>query len=194
MPIPENSSADFPLAEESTTELDALDVEPGSPESYGFFRSVTPREKAAVWDRQEAFLAAYRETGRINKAAEAVGMSRQAPVHWQNGDVFGFRERIKDAHRDWCEAKIEGLIDERLANPQGNRGSDILLMFQAKAEMPEKYREEVKIIDTGSTKDLLAELRKQGRPRIVEGTATPIDDPSPPTLPEPPKPNDSASE
>jgi hypothetical protein len=51
---------------------------------------------------------------------------------------------LEIAHADYCE-RIEEDIDERLGNPKGNRGSDILLMFKAKAEMPGKYREDVKV-------------------------------------------------
>ena len=80
---------------------------------------------------------------------------------------------MKLAHADYCETQVEGLIDSRLANPEGNRGSDILLMFKAKAEMPEKYREEVKIVDTSATKDLLAELRRLGQAKVVEGSLAP---------------------
>ena len=144
-------------------------IEPtGAPEEFGLTPDATI-EKKRVWDRQEVFLAAYRETGRIATAARQAGMTRWAVIHWQRGDVFDFRNRLEAAHHDWCEDKIEGLIDSRLESPEGNRGSDILLMFKAKAEMPSKYREEVKIIDTSATKDLLAELRRLGQAKVVEG-------------------------
>ena len=61
-------------------------------------------------------------------------------------------------------------MDARLAEPSGNRGSDVLLMFKMKAEMPEKYRERVTIVDTTETKQLLDEMRRIGTPRIVEGS------------------------
>ena len=93
------------------------------------------------------------------------------------GDVFGYRERYNMAHADWCEDKIEGLMDERLSDPQGNRGSDILLLAKARAEMPEKYRETVHVMDTSAIKESLNMLRTLGTPRLdapkfVEGTAT----------------------
>ena len=144
----------------------------GGPEEFGILQNSTLRERR-VWDRQELFLTAFRECGRIGKAANAVGLTRWATNRWLEGDVFGFRERMKLAHADYCETQVEGLIDSRLANPEGNRGSDILLMFKAKAEMPEKYREEVKIVDTSATKDLLAELRRLGQAKVVEGSLAP---------------------
>ena len=86
-------------------------------------------------------MAVYREWGKIGKAANAVGLTRWGVDWWNKHDIFRFRERINAAHADYCETVIEvGLIDSRLANPQGNRGSDVLLMFKAKAEMPGKYR------------------------------------------------------
>ena len=148
-------------------------IEPsGKPEEFGLTPDATI-EKKRVWDRQEVFLAAYRETGRIATAARQAGMTRWAVIHWQRGDVFDFRNRLEAAHHDWCEDKIEGLIDSRLETPEGNRGSDVLLMFKAKAEMPEKYREEVKIVDTSATKELLDQLRRLGRPHVIEGSVVP---------------------
>lgn len=146
-------------------------IEPsGAPEEFGLTPDATI-EKKRVWDRQEVFLAAYRGTGRIAKSAKQAGMTRWAVIHWQRGDVFDFRNRLEAAHHEWCEEKIEGLIDSRLSDPQGNRGSDVLLMFQAKAEMPGKYREEVKIIDSGATKELLNQLRAMGQAREPEPPA-----------------------
>ena len=149
-------------------------IEPsGAPEEFGFLYRSAPLEKARVWDRQEAFLVAYRDSGKIGKAAKAIELTRWAVDKWLQSDVFGFRERMKAAHVDYCEDKLEARMEARLANPEGNRGSDILLMFQLKAEMPSKYREEVKIVDTSATKDLLEELRRLGRARVVEGSVAP---------------------
>jgi len=148
-----------------------------TPEEFGLEYHSTSIEKRRLWDRQEVFLAAFRETGRIFKAAEATGLTRWAHNHWVSGDVFGYRERLKNAHADWAESKVESRIDDRLDAPEGNRGSDVLLMLQAKAEMPEKYREQVTVVDTSAIRESLDRLRDMGVPRIdapkvVEGTAT----------------------
>lgn len=140
----------------------------GSPEEFGVPPASTSLEKSRVWDRQELFLSAYRQTGKQGRAADSVGMNRSAVNKWQQGDVFSFRERIKAAHQDYCEC-LEQMMDDRLANPQGNRGSDVLLMFKMKAEDPAKFRETVEVVDTRETKDLLDELRRIGSPRTVEG-------------------------
>ena len=156
-------------AQDTATEPEWAIEPTGAPEDFGIPQFSRPVQKR-VWDRQEAYLAAYAECGRRNKAAATVGLTYWAIRHWDRHDVFSFRERQDVAHLIYCETQVEGLIDERLANPEGNRGSDILLMFKAKAEMPEKYREEVKIVDTRETKDLLEELRRLGRPNVIEGS------------------------
>jgi hypothetical protein len=130
----------------------------GKPEEFGFPQESATHLKVQVWQRQEAFLAAYRECGKIGRAAKVVGLTRWAVDHWLKNDIFGFKRRIDSAHADYCEDKVEGMIDERLETPQGNRGSDILLMFKAKAEMPEKYREEVKVIGGDFGRDLINKL------------------------------------
>lgn len=44
-------------------------------------------------------------------------------------------------------------------------------MFQANAEMPEKYRETVNPVDATPVKELLDRMRDKGVPRMVEGKA-----------------------
>ena len=84
---------------------------------------------------------------------------------------MGFRELRDIAHQDWCEEFIESRIDDRLDNPEGNRGGDIHLMFQAKAGMPEKYREQVTVVDTSAIRESLDVLRSLGVPRVVDGAS-----------------------
>jgi hypothetical protein len=50
-------------------------------------------------------------------------------------------------------------LKDRLEDPQGNRGSDVLLMFKAKTKMPHKYREEVKVLGMEASKHMLDQLR-----------------------------------
>jgi hypothetical protein len=62
------------------------------------------------------------------------------------------------AHKDYVES-IEQEMDDRLSNPTGNRGSDVLLMFELKAEAPEKYREGAKVVGVEAPKQMLDRLR-----------------------------------
>ena len=112
----------------------------GDPEEFGLAKDSRPSKKR-IWNRQEVFLAAFAECGKPGVAATNSGISYWTHHHWEKRDIFGYRERLKVAHDAYCQTKIEQMIDDRLENPQGNRGSDVLLMFKAKAEMPDKYRE-----------------------------------------------------
>ena len=102
-------------------------------------------------------------------AATAVGLSRHTVMYWERNDVFQFNDRLKIAHADYCET-IEQRIDDRLDNPQGNRGSDPLLMFKAKAEMPEKYREDIKVIEACQFAQSIVNKR-QTQPGFAEALA-----------------------
>lgn len=150
----------------------------GKPEEFGLTPDATHLKKQ-IWNRQELFLSAYRRCGKIGKAATMAGMTRWGVIHWQRHDVFEFKSRLDMAHADYCES-IEDMIDDRLEAPQGNRGSDPLLMFRAKAEMPEKYREEVKVITNDAPALMwkkLKELAAKSMPAI-EGEVREVDDES----------------
>jgi hypothetical protein len=63
------------------------------------------------------------------------------------------------ARLEYCDS-IRRIIHERLSKPTGNRGSDILLMFEAKAVMPEMYREEVKVLGVSGPIQMWDRLRE----------------------------------
>ena len=72
------------------------------------------------------------------------------------------------------------MIDDRLENPQGNRGSDILLMFKAKAEMPEKYRElrDGQVGSAVPAKTVINIIVPEGykaKGQVVEGESRPVE-------------------
>jgi hypothetical protein len=133
------------------------DVEP-TPQDYGFPETPSTVNRQC-WDRQQAFLLAYSQLGTILHAAKAVGIHRDTVNKWISADLYFFKKRMDLAHDDYCDW-IQGIIRDRIANPQGNRGSDVLVMFTAKAEMPEKYREEVKVIGMEASKNMMDRLRE----------------------------------
>jgi hypothetical protein len=147
----------------------------GKPEEFGLPPDATFQQKA-VWHRQEMFLEAFRKCGKIGKAAKASGLTRWAAYYWQRDDTFSFNKRLEAAHEDYCESWEQGM-DERLEDPKGNRGSDILYMFKMKAEKPGKYREDVKVLGLEPLTALLEEARKlaardiQGRKQLEAGAA-----------------------
>jgi hypothetical protein len=107
-----------------------------TPQHFGFPENPMPYQ-VQVWNRQEMFLAAYAKTGRRGQAAKEAGISVWCVEKWIAADVYGIKKRMALAHAKYVESQ-EQLMDDRLSNPQGNRGSDVLLMFKLKAEAPEK--------------------------------------------------------
>jgi len=109
------------------------------------------------YESQTAFLEAFERYGTIGKACEAAGCSRTRVYDWRRGDVQGFAGRWELSRHRWRET-LEDRMISRLEDPQGNRGSDILLMFALKGAYPEKYKDTVVVTDN-SAKDLIARLR-----------------------------------
>ena len=117
------------------------------------------------WEKQERFLLAFRECGTVLHAALRADIGRTMVYNWNETDAQGFKERWDHARHAYRE-KWEALMDERLADPQGNRGSDILLMFKLKALYPERYRETITLVDD-TAKDLLKRLRVGGAATVT---------------------------
>jgi hypothetical protein len=152
-----------------------------TPQDYGLPENPRPQQMQ-LWNRQELFLAAYAKTGKRAQAAKEAGISVWCVEKWIATDVYGIRKRMELAHQEYVESQEE-LMDNRLANPQGNRGSDVLLMFKLKAEAPEKYREEVKVIGMEASKQMMDRLREMAtrerealeKGQVVEGQIRDVD-------------------
>ena len=97
-----------------------------------------------TWDNQQAFLAFMCQYGTIQKAARESGVQAESVRRWRNGDVLGFADRFMAARAAYGDY-LEDMVHERLENPTGNRGSDVLLMARLNAEKPDKWRPNVKI-------------------------------------------------
>ena len=126
-----------------------------------------------LWLRQEAFLVAYAEAGTIQAAAAAIGVHRQTPEYWIKNDCLDFRERFTVSQHAWRE-NLEDMALERVRNPQGNRGSDVLLITMMNAAWPEKYRPNPPMTDDHA-KELVAELRRIQQARRAEAVETIIE-------------------
>jgi hypothetical protein len=123
-----------------------------------------------VWNRQELFLAAYAKVGKRGLAAKEAGITVWGVDNWVRTDVYSIKKRMKLAHEHYVES-LEQLMDDRLSNPTGNRGSDILLMFKLKAEAPEKYREDVKVLGVSAPLEMLEKLREMAAKDLKEREA-----------------------
>lgn len=115
----------------------------------------TPDERAA---EQEKFLEAYSSGLSITASCKAAGVNRSAYYDWQEHDeAFSLRcQQAKQAGDDVLRDEIrrravEGWDEEvyQLGKYAGTvrRYSDTLLIFQAKARMPE-YRDKVQVSAT----------------------------------------------
>jgi hypothetical protein len=168
---------------------DALEITAPTPQDYGFPEEPFPYQ-VEVWNRQELFLAAYARVGRRSIAAKEAGITIWCVDKWIGADVYSIRKRMQQAHQAYVES-LEQLMDDRLTNPQGNRGSDVLLMFKLKAEAPEKYREEVKVVGIEASKQMMDRLREMAmKDREALEEAAPVVEGEyqemPPVLPAPP--------
>lgn len=92
-----------------------------------------------TWDSQEAYLTAFAGFGTLTKSSQSVGLHRDTVRRWEHGDVQGFRQRLREAQKAYADY-LEGLALLRVQNPEGNRGSDTLLIALNNANNPDKWR------------------------------------------------------
>ena len=95
---------------------------------------------------QDRFLVAYGERGTITGACAVIGLHRDSIHRWRNEDRLGFKLRFKVAEEVFRES-LERIMFDRLGDPSGNRGSDILLIFALKAHWRDKYGDDSKPVD-----------------------------------------------
>lgn len=139
--------------------------------SAQYYAQLSLQQKQS-FDRQEIYLKTFAKLGRQYQAAETCDISVNTLEWWKSTDHHGFKKRLELAHQVNLEV-WESVMDERLEKPQGNRGSDPLLMFKLKAMAPAKYREEVRVIDPGiavQTLERLKALASGVQVPTVEGT------------------------
>jgi len=124
-----------------------------------------------IYETQEYFLEMYGRCGTILNAAQATGISRPTVYAWDRQDTLGFAARFQLAKEEYRES-LEDLAMSRLKDPQGNQGSDLLLMAMLNAAWPEKYRKhEEKRNETGrETLDTLKQMARDWKKKLEAGT------------------------
>jgi hypothetical protein len=135
------------------THDDGLDTK--SPDAV-YYESLSLQQRQ-VWDRQELFLQAFARLGKKIRAAEHAGISVKTVEDWQSRDLRGFNKRLAQAHDRYveqCEEQMDRTIEQKPAATQ------ILQIFRLKAEAPEKYREEVKVVGIEASKQMMDRLRE----------------------------------
>ena len=91
------------------------------------------------WETQNVLLETYAKRGNPTAGCLAAGVSFRTHDRWLEGNVYGYRERFRLAHRVYIDS-LEGMVGTRLEDPKGNRGSDVLLIARLNAEDPDKWR------------------------------------------------------
>ena len=176
-----DDATDTPLQDPASTPLDYASADPtlatleptGAASEFGLLKDCKPHEKER-WERQEQYLAAFIRQGAHVRTCQSTGISRHTAIYWEEHNIYGFRERLKLAQQAHTE-RWESLMDKRLEDPQGNRGSDVLLMFKLKALDPQKYRE-LPVSDHGALAQGLSVLMQLGR--MSQGAAPQLQAPS----------------
>ena len=112
-------------------------------------------------ESQDRFLGFYARLGNVSRASEATGIHRATHYGWLKDDVAGYRARFEDTQQQWREC-LETLVFERLENPQGNRGSDVLAIFALKKAWPAKYDDKPPVVNIDA-RSISAELAQIGR-------------------------------
>ena len=170
--------------------LPVTDATAGNQASIANLAVITPElpplptlKDQTTWHSQQDFLGAMGGHGTIQKSCQLSGVNRESVRRWRNDDVLGFAERFQAAVAAYGDY-LEDMVHDRLENPTGNRGSDVLLMARLNAERPEKWSRNIKL-----THDVPNELIQQLRAlqqlgaqesaalepgKVVEGEAKPL--------------------
>ncbi len=140
-------------------------------EAVGIDYTALGAQKKRQAANQHAFLRAYEFNGTETAAAKAVGITWEAVRLWKRDDSLSFNTRFPKA----IEAFANGLEDiamARIREPQGYRGSDVLLLAMLNAHKPEKYRTGIIVVDE-TPKAVAAKLAAMARDDKEERESAP---------------------
>ena len=132
----------------------------------------------SVDQRQSDFCEALGKLGSITKAASLAGVSRETIRLWERDDRSGFRQKLRDAHATYADM-LESMALERVQNPEGNRGSDTLLIALNNANSEKWKGNQVSVVVEDSVLLALTSLQALDAatratlpaPEVVEGEA-----------------------
>ena len=136
--------------------------------------SRTTLELATI-TRQDLVLESYANVGTLKASCEAIDRTYEMADRWVRLDIHHFKRRLAVA-REQYTASLEVLMHNRLTDPTGNRGSDVLLMFNLKAKRPDVYRETPVVINMDASRDLQDKLAKMASEAMAKRvTVTPVE-------------------
>ena len=120
-------------------------------------RKLLNRErKLDAADRKRLFLAAYEEHGTVAKACEVAGIARSTQRVWMMTPDFA--DLFEQSRRAFAEY-LEQIALNRVKDPQGNRGCDVLLIGLLNANWPQKYRQ-TSALDQDYAREVLSEMKR----------------------------------
>ena len=118
-------------------------------------RSLTAPTKAAI-------ISAMAEVGNIRQAVDKVRASGLSMItystvhHWKKSDPQ-FKEDYDQAMELFADS-LEQIVMDRIRSPEGNRGSDALVMFMLNGRRSHVYRP-AGAVDTSDSRLALAGIR-----------------------------------
>ena len=127
----------------------------------------------ATWPAQDQVILAYGSLGTLAKAAETCGIPKTTVYHWENRDYLGFVARMAIGQRMYRD-HLEAMVEARLSDPTGNRGSDVLLMGALNANHPDKWSRNIQVTHEVG-REVMATLQKiqeQQQPASLPEAAT----------------------
>ena len=129
---------------------------------------------------QDRFLANYGRLGTITTAALASSVAACLPYQWSRDDVQGFKQRLHDAKEAFADY-IESIVLKRIESPEGNRGSDTLVMFALNGLRPEKYKPELRqqgnIAPSQTVINIIVPPGAELPQQVVEGESRLVEEP-----------------
>ena len=128
-------------------------------------------------ERQERFLDGFGRFGTVTKAVQAAGININTVQYWDKGDKLGFTERYRHTRRAFVD-RLENMVLDRLDEPQGNRGSGVLLIARLNKEDPQHWTRNLKLTHEVPN-ELIQQLRQlQGlstqEPKTTDSTDSQI--------------------
>ena len=150
-------------------------------ETQAYLATLTPGQRR-TWETQEAFLTYYVEWGTVKDAARLAGTWRQNVDKWCQSDAFDFNARYAIATQDRRDRAERKYVLDRLDNPKGNYGTDVLAIAYMNRLDPENWTRGVRVthdvpnelIQQLRALQSLSEPKKElAEPKTVEGEVMP---------------------
>ena len=134
---------------------------------WNCYLSELDRGQRGTVAKQDALLSGFALRGSIRAVAPGANITRQQVYIWLRDDMYHFKSRYEQAANSFRD-RLQDIAVNRIEDPTGNRGSDVLLMALLNAHWPEKYRRDSVIVNIDVAKDVLTAIDKLTAQRIAQ--------------------------